>query len=90
MWRPNQAIGDQEIEWTRGLFADLEPHQTGVYLNFLDRDEQDRVPVAYGARTYRRLRAIKAQYDPDNLFWLNQSIRPPDPAADRGPAAATR
>jgi DNA-binding HxlR family transcriptional regulator len=84
VWRPDQAIGDQEIDWTRGLFADLEPHQTGVYLNFLDRDEQERVPVAYGERTYRRLRAIKAQYDPDNVFWLNQSIRPPDRAAERG------
>jgi len=91
VWLPHQPIGDKETEWTRGFFADLEPHQTGVYLNFLDRDEQDRVPVAYGDDTYRLLSAIKGEYDPDGVFGLNHSIRSPDPAAGRGgPAAVTR
>jgi hypothetical protein len=83
-------VMERKIQWTRGLFADLEPHQTGVYLNFLDRDEQDRVPMAYAESTYRRLSAIKVQYDPDNVFWLNQSIRPPDRDAERGGPAAVK
>jgi FAD/FMN-containing dehydrogenase/DNA-binding HxlR family transcriptional regulator len=91
VWLPHQPIRDQETEWTRGFFADLEPHQTGVYLNFLDRDDQDRVAAAFGEDTYRRLRTIKALYDPDNIFRLNHNIRPPDRSAGRSrPAKVTR
>ena len=78
VWLPHQEIGDQETEWTRAFFAAVEPHQTGVYLNFLDRDDQeDRVRAAYGDDTYRRLSAVKGEYDPDGVFGLNQK----DPAS---------
>ena len=77
VWLPHQPIGEEEIDWTRAHFAALEPHQTGAYVNFLDRDEQeDRVRAAYSKATYRRLRAIKALYDPDNVFRLNHNIKP--------------
>ncbi|MGH2572130.1 MAG: FAD-binding protein [Actinomycetota bacterium] len=88
VWLPHQSIGDQETEWTRAFFGALEPHQTGVYLNFLDRDEQDRVAVAYGEDTYGRLRSIKGLYDPDNVFRLNHNIRPLDRGVGRSEAAA--
>jgi len=47
----------------------------GVYVNFMGGDEDDRVPEAYQQR-WERLVAIKSHYDPDNLFRLNQNIRP--------------
>ena len=47
----------------------------GVYVNFMSGDEDDRVPEAYQER-WERLVAIKSHYDPDNLFRLNQNIRP--------------
>ena len=57
----------------RETFAALEPHLTGgAYSNFM---EDDAPEVAYGA-TLQRLREVKAQYDPDNVFRLNQNILP--------------
>jgi FAD/FMN-containing dehydrogenase len=44
-------------------------------VNFLV-DEPDRVRAAYPGETWDRLRAVKATYDPTNLFRLNQNIPP--------------
>jgi len=64
------------IAWVRNLFRLLRPSMTpGVYVNFMSGDEGDRVPEAYQER-WERLVAIKSHYDPDNLFRLNQNIRP--------------
>jgi hypothetical protein len=46
----------------------------GAYLNFTP--EANRVRAAYGEQKYQRLVALKDKYDPDNLFRLNQNIRP--------------
>jgi FAD/FMN-containing dehydrogenase len=70
--------GDERrsIEWARQLFAETAPHATGgVYVNFMPEDEIDRVSSAYGAN-YARLAALKAKYDPGNLFRLNQNVQP--------------
>ena len=65
------------IGWARGLFDALAPHATGgVYVNFMPGDEAQRVRQgAYGGN-YERLARLKARYDPENLFRLNQNIRP--------------
>ncbi len=69
---------DEEREWVRGFWSALEPHHTsGVYVNFLMNEGEDRVREAYGTKKYDRLKALKRRYDPDNLFRLNQNI-PPD------------
>jgi FAD/FMN-containing dehydrogenase len=65
-----------EREWVRNFWWALEPHQTGAYVNFLMDEGEGRVRQAYGARKYDRLKALKRRYDPDNLFRLNQNIRP--------------
>ena len=67
---------EQEREWVRGFWSALEPFHESVYVNFLMDEGQDRVRQAYGPAKYERLVALKRQYDPDNLFRLNQNISP--------------
>ncbi len=67
---------NENIEWTRSFFDATTPHSTGgVYSNYMDFDEDERVSGAYGAN-FGRLQQIKAKYDPENLFRMNQNIRP--------------
>jgi FAD/FMN-containing dehydrogenase len=47
----------------------------GVYVNYLGEEGPDRVQAAYGGN-YDRLVALKTQYDPTNLFRVNQNIPP--------------
>lgn len=65
------------IGWTRDSYAALQPFAAaGRYVNYLDADEgADAVAMAYGPN-YRRLQQVKAAYDPENVFRLNQNIRP--------------
>ncbi|MGN3974530.1 FAD-binding oxidoreductase [Tsuneonella sp. SYSU-LHT278] len=62
------ALDEQAIATSRASFERLQPFSDGsVYLNYLDRDEADRVRKAFGPH-YDRLREIKARYDPGGLF----------------------
>jgi hypothetical protein len=67
---------DAEREWAREFWSALVPHQTSVYVNFLMDEGQERVRQAYGAAKYDRLKALKLECDPENVFRLNQNIRP--------------
>ena len=75
----NARVGDL-VELVTGLGPTLAevivaPDASG-YVNFINHEGADAVKSAYPAATYERLRAVKRQYDPQNLFWLNQNIRP--------------
>jgi hypothetical protein len=71
------AQDDECLAWGRDVYAALEEHTTGgAYINFLGDEGQDRVRAAYGDEAYARLAAIKATYDPDNVFHRNQNIAP--------------
>ena len=64
------------IAWARAFFRASAPYASeGAYVNFMTEEENDRVAAAYGAN-YDRLLQIKKAYDPDNLFHLNQNIKP--------------
>jgi FAD/FMN-containing dehydrogenase len=56
--------------------AALDQGDDGAYVNFLLDEGEARVRAAYPGATWDRLRAIKAEYDPGNLFRLNQNIPP--------------
>ena len=67
---------DTGIAWCRDLWNAMAPHATGeAYVNFMTDDESGRLESAYGS-SYARLVTLKNQYDPGNLFRMNQNIRP--------------
>lgn len=75
MW-PDPAQNDANIAWVRDFYDATAPHsEEGGYVNFMADDDQDRVRVNY-RENYDRLVDVKRKYDPDNLFHLNQNIRP--------------
>ena len=87
-WR-DRAQDPACVAWARQLFQATAPFASGsVYVNFMPDDENDRIEKAYGVN-YRRLAEIKGRYDPDNLFRMNQNIRP-TPKAVTGAADAGR
>jgi len=64
------------IGWARDLFKAAAPFATGgAYVNFMTEEEHDRVRSAYGVN-YDRLSEVKRKYDPENLFRMNQNIKP--------------
>jgi FAD/FMN-containing dehydrogenase len=70
------AASEDEIAWVRNTFAALKPHLAGgAYSNFMGDDDARAASLAYGS-TLARLSEIKAKYDPDNVFRLNQNIEP--------------
>jgi FAD/FMN-containing dehydrogenase len=79
VWLPEES-GEHaaaETAWARRFLQALQPHRAGVYVNFLDSDDDtSRVREAYGEPIYRRLGEVKAKYDPDNAFHHNKNIYP--------------
>jgi FAD/FMN-containing dehydrogenase len=85
VWLPDQddTVAAAEIAWARDFLQALEPHRAGVYVNFLDADDDaSRVREAYGDATYRRLAEVKAKYDPENVFHHNKNIQPSSSSAE--------
>jgi FAD/FMN-containing dehydrogenase len=73
MWE-HARDDDRVIAANRALCDAMRPFATGgAYLNFTP---EDRVRDAYGPAKYERLVALKDRYDPQNLFRLNQNIKP--------------
>ncbi len=76
---PDPADNARMIAWTRAYWEALHPYSAGgAYVNMMmDASDEgaDRVRASYG-KNYDRLAAIKAKYDPGNLFRVNQNITP--------------
>ena len=63
------------IDWTTSAWARVHPFTHAAYVNMLGDESAERVREAYGDN-YPRLAKLKAKYDPDNVFRLNQNIKP--------------
>jgi FAD/FMN-containing dehydrogenase len=75
MW-PDPADNEANIAWVRDYYEATAPQsEAGGYINFMSGDDQDRIESNYKGN-YSRLVDVKRKYDPDNLFHLNQNIKP--------------
>ncbi len=74
---PDPANAGLIKDWCVGYWDRLHPTSAGgAYVNFMTEEEgSDRVKASY-RHNYERLSAVKAQYDPDNFFSVNQNISP--------------
>lgn len=71
------ADNEANIQWVKDYYAAIHPYSgsEGGYVNFMSDDDDYRAAENYGVN-YERLSAIKATYDPDNVFHVNQNIAP--------------
>jgi len=73
---PDPANRDKIVDWARAYYEALHPFGSGgAYLNFMMEEGEDRIRATYRGN-YQRLAAVKAKYDPENFFRVNQNIRP--------------
>jgi len=73
---PDPAKKDQITKWARDYWEATHPYSAGgAYVNFMMDEGEDRVQATY-RENYGRLAAVKAKYDPDNFFHVNQNIKP--------------
>ncbi len=77
MWLPDNPKREPQITWTREAWeAALPDSAGGAYINHIGIEGQGRVEEAYGSANYGRLAGLKARWDPDNVFRLNQNVHP--------------
>ena len=62
--------------WVADFAAALHQGDSGTYIGFLADNGEKRIRQAYPGKTWERLAAVKARYDPNNLFRLNHNIPP--------------
>ncbi len=73
---PDPANKEKITSWAKRYFDALHPYSAGgAYVNFMMDEGEDRVKATYG-ENYERLVAIKNKYDPQNLFRVNQNVKP--------------
>lgn len=73
---PDPAKAQVLKDWTVAYWDALHPYSAGgAYVNMMMDEGQERVRAAY-RDNYARLAKVKARYDPDNFFHINQNIRP--------------
>jgi FAD/FMN-containing dehydrogenase len=73
---PDPANAERITEWTKEYWAALHPYSAGgAYVNFMMDEGQERIKATY-RDNFERLAAVKNEYDPTNLFRVNQNIKP--------------
>lgn len=80
------AESEVHVNWTRAFSEAMKPFATeGIYLNYVGDEGEERIRSTYGPEKFERLVALKDKYDPENVFRLNQNIKP---SRQQGPSLA--
>jgi FAD/FMN-containing dehydrogenase len=75
--RWQEAVDDEKcLQWARDFHEETQPFAQGVYVNFLSQEGEDRIKEAYTDTAWKRLVDVKNTWDPQNLFHMNQNIKP--------------
>ncbi len=74
-WR-EVADDEKSLQWARDFHESTQPFAQGVYVNFLSQEGEDRIREAYTDTVWKRLVDVKNTWDPQNLFHMNQNIKP--------------
>ncbi len=73
---PDPANRERTTSWARAYWEALHPYSAGgSYVNFMMEEGEDRIRATYGSN-FERLREVKARYDPQNFFHVNQNVEP--------------
>ncbi|MGN6131871.1 MAG: FAD-binding oxidoreductase [Nocardioidaceae bacterium] len=73
---PDPANAERISTWAKDYWTDLHPTSAGsAYVNFMMQEGDERIRASY-QDNYPRLQAVKRRYDPENVFHVNQNIRP--------------
>lgn len=73
---PDRESAGKVTKWCKDYYDGLIPYADGgAYVNFMMEEGETRIKASYGDN-YNRLTEIKAKYDPDNFFHINQNIKP--------------
>ncbi len=75
IWMDPEDDGTAHRQWARDAWEHLAPSANGAYVNFLQSDAETQLPRAYRG-SLERLRAVKAKYDPENVFRFNVNVQP--------------
>ena len=76
VFAPSEASEEQTQQMREAAWQPLAPFANGAYLNFVSDASAATVAAVYPGATYAHLAAIKATYDPENIFNQNQNIKP--------------
>lgn len=76
VFAPRETSEEQTRQMIQGAMRPLAPFASGAYLNFVSDTSADTVAAVYPDATYANLAAVKATYDPENIFNQNQNIKP--------------
>ena len=87
----DHADTDRHIDWVKRFSDAMRPFTTGgVYLNFEPTAGDEQVRAGYGTEKYAKLVALKDKWDPENVFRVNQNIKPSRENRVPSPALAAR
>ncbi|MCG2588945.1 FAD-binding oxidoreductase [Rhodohalobacter sulfatireducens] len=73
---PDPENADTVTTWCKNYYDGITPYSDGgAYVNFMMEEGESRIKASYGDN-YGRLKKVKAKYDPNNFFHINQNIKP--------------